>query len=556
MLKLNRKYILLAITVVIAIAASVWLRSHIFSNMGVTLHQKIQSLNLSGFNVRYDSIAVNWIGNVIEIDNLLLEKNAYDTTCVYPEYISADKVRVEGIALIQLVFRNVLNVESVHVDGLRVLIRENSLMQLDSAAKRENEFTLDVEDVILTRAQLTYLDSSHCELITGINGHISLNDLKMHFRVDEPFKYEAQAIVFDSVEVNVPGHFYTINTLKAEMNFARSTFRADTIRLIPQLSKADFGKKFGYEIDRFEAVIPFFQLDNLSFSLMDTTRVKADVAEIQFYLKVFRDKRLPFLRKAKLLPLAMLQDLPFSLMIDSLKVTKSYVEYEEIAEGTTEAGKVFFDDLYAVLLDVDNTARTGNMRLSANARLFGQGDLSLFATFPFQKNRRSSVKGSIRNFDIPKINAMLTPTTQMKIESGAMKELSFGFTFNAYQSDGEIELNYEDLKIVSFKEEPKNGDKPQKDNLKTFIMNAFIFRKNMDEDVPEEKRKGTVMYQRDNTRSIFNFWVKSLVSGIKSAYNLDKTEARQSEKEIKKELRQERREAKRAKRAEKKRERG
>ena len=111
MLKLNRKYILLAITVVIAIAASVWLRSHIFSNMGVTLHQKIQSLNFSGFNVRYDSIAVNWIGNVIEIDNLLLEKNAYDTTCVYPEYISADKVRVEGIGLIQLVFRNVLSVE-------------------------------------------------------------------------------------------------------------------------------------------------------------------------------------------------------------------------------------------------------------------------------------------------------------------------------------------------------------------------------------------------------------------------------------------------------------
>src|SRR5688572_4816691 len=215
MFKRNRKYFLLAIIVAIGIAASVWVRSHIFSNMGVTLHQKIQSLNLSGFNVRYDSIAVNWIGNSIEIDNLLLEKNAYDTTCVYPEYISAGKVRVEGIGLFQLVFRNVLSVESIHIEGLRVLIRENSLLQLDSAAKRENEFTLDVEDIVLNGAELTYLDSAHCELITGIKGHISVRDLEMDFRVDQPFKYEAQVIVFDSTEVNVPGHFYTINTLKA-----------------------------------------------------------------------------------------------------------------------------------------------------------------------------------------------------------------------------------------------------------------------------------------------------------------------------------------------------
>src|SRR5690606_3704709 len=122
---------------------------------------------------------------------------------------------------------------------------------------------------------------------------------------------------------------------------------------------------------------------------------------------------------------------------------------------------------------------------------------------------------------------------------------------------GEIALNYEGLKLLTFKDEEKtDGDGAEKDNFKTFIMNTFVFKKNMTEDMPEEKRTGTISFVRDETRSIFNFWTKSLVSGIKSAYNLDKTAARKDERASRKEERLSKREARRLKRAEKKRERG
>ena len=554
MSKTQAKYIVLAIVVLTGIGASVWTRSYIFSNMGLSLHQRIQSLDLSGFNVRYDSIYVDWIGNTIEIDNLILEKNAYDTTCVFPEYITAGKVRAEGIGIFQIVVKNVLDLEHVQVEDLRILMRENSLMQLDSATRRQNEFTLNVESVRIKSAEFTYLDSAQCKVIVGLKTNLRLEGLELDFRLEKPFHYAARLLSFDSTEVEFPRSFYTLNILKAQMHFADGSLHVDTARVIPHVSKLEFGRKYGYEIDRYEAVIPFLKLHRFSFSLFDTSRATAALAEIQFYFKVFRDKRLPFLRTEKPMPVEMLRGLPFNLHIDSMKVIKSYVEYEEFAEGTNEAGKVFFDNLYAVLLNVDNRSHKGSMQMSANAKLLGHGDIDVFATFPFEKNRRSTVKGWIRNFDIPKINSMLTPTTQMKVESGNMKELGFAFDFNSAQSNGEIELNYENLKVVSFKEEEKKGEK--KNPLKTFIMNTFIFKKNMDEDVPEDKRKGTIQYFRDDTRSIFNFWVKSLVSGIKSAYNIDKAEARQLEKDEKKEQRQERREARRAKRAERKKERG
>jgi hypothetical protein len=157
---------------------------------------------------------------------------------------------------------------------------------------------------------------------------------------------------------------------------------------------------------------------------------------------------------------------------------------------------------------------------------------------------------------MPEINSMLVPATNIKVESGKMKELSFNFTFNAVRSDGELELNYENLKLITFKDSPDKGDALEKDNLKSFIMNTFIFRKNMDEDVPEEKRTGAVAYVRDDSRSVFNFWVKSVVSGIKSAYNLDKTEAKMTGKKEKKEERLTRRAQRKIRKAEKKRERG
>ena len=538
MIKIKRKFLVLPVLMLIVAGALIWMRSHVLDNLGIRLHERIQSLNLSGFNVRYDSISVNWRTKAIEIDNLVLEKNAYDTTCIYPEFISIEKIHAEGIGLFQLVFRKVLSLETLRLYGPRIVMRRNSLLKLDSSAQKKNEFIMRVDQVFVTAADLMYTDSARCNMITGFKSNLSLTGLALEFKTDKPFAYNAEVMTFDSVEVKMPADFYTFRVRQAKMDFGHHGFTADSVEIIPDVGRIEFGKKHGFEIDRLEGLIPFMKADDLAFSFVDTAFVNAGIMEVQFYLKVFRDKRLPFLDKKKTLPVAMLRNLPFDLVIDSLKVTKSYVQYDEYAEGASEAGRIFFDNLYAVFNNVSNVSTTGNTRLAAHASLLGHGDLDMFVTFPLEANKPSRLSGAIKNFSIPEINSMLTPNTQIKIESGEMKELAFQFTFDNVRSDGEIELNYENLKLITYKDEEKTtGDEREKDNLKTFIMNAFVFRKNMNEDVPQEKRKGTIMYLRDDSRSIFNFWSKSLISGIKSAYNLDKAEAKKSERDSRKEER-------------------
>lgn len=560
----KRKTIFAILLIFIGAAAFVLVRSYVFSNLGATINEKFQSLKLSGFNVKYDSISIDWRKNVIEIDHLVLEKNAYDTSCIYPEFISVGKIRAEGFRLMPLLLQNKLSFESVHLEKPHLVIREKSLLIVDSATQRENEFTLTIDKVFLTSAHIEYTDSINCELITDFQSHLTLAALKMDFHLNEPFLFTVNILTLDSVHLRLPKEFYTFQVRKTKIDFLKGILQLDTVGVIPDFGKLEFGRKRGFEIDRFEGVIPLVKLSGFSFSFRDSTVIRSNLADVQFYLKIFRDKRLPFKNKIKQLPIAQLQNLPFTILIDTLKVTKSYVQYEEFGEDAKEPGGVYFDNLSAVIHKINNHSGEGNTELTASASFMGQGNIRLYATMPWSPGKKTHVEGTLQDFPMPRINPMLQPITNFKVESGNMEKLSFKFVYNDTRSDGEIELNYTNLKLVTFKEENKhreNGKKEkegelQKDNLKTFILNTFIFRKNMDEKVPEEKRTGTVMFYRDNRKSIFNYWVKSLMSGIKSAYNLDKLAAQKNKRDVKKEERLTKREARKQRRSEKRKERG
>ena len=553
----KRRILTVAAVVLLLAGGFVALRYYVFGKLDVSIQRRLTSLSVSGFNVHYDSLSVDWWSNVIKVDKLVLEKNAYDTTCIYPEFISVSHVRAEGVGLFGLIFRSTLALESVYLDGLRVVLRQNSLLQIDSAAEKDQEFSLIADHVLIRAGDLTYTDSAACRIITGVQTDLAIAGLRMNFKANQPLAYEADIVTLNKAEVRAPKHLYTFNIEQLNLNFNQRALTLDSIQIVPHYGQVAFGRKHGFEIDRFEGVIPFLRATDFSFSFLDSSWVKTGAVEMQFFLKVFRDKRLRFVRKKKLLPVAQLRELPFALKIDTIRIKKSYVQYEEFAEGTNEPGRIFFDNFYATLTGIDNRSRAGSFNLTAASNLLGDGALNLHASFPLEENKRATVTGSIEDFSLPEINPMLVPSARIKIESGTMKKLSFDFRFNQTRSDGKLELNYENLKLITFKDDDKaEGDELEKDGFKTFMMNTFIFRTDMDEDVPEEKRTGTIQYVRDDVRSVFNYWVKSLLSGIKSAYNLDKAEAKKSEREIKKEERSLRREARRQRRADRKKARG
>jgi hypothetical protein len=542
-------FLILIIAVLLVTAGMIWLRSYLFSSIAIGLDKKIDSLRVSGLTITYDSISVDWMKNVIEINGVLVQRNAYDTTCIYPEFIRIGTVRATGMRLFPLVLRSMFSIKELHLDDAHMVMRPNSLFRLDSASMKRNEFAFRADRISVKSAHVEYLDSATCERIIGFKTDFLADAVSMDFGAGHPMAWQAGRMRFDSLQVRVLDNPSTYEVRHIDADLSRNALNIDTIRLIPDFGKTEYGRRFGYEVDRIEGTIPFIRARGLRLDMTDSLKISASTLEVQFYLTVYRDKRLPFRREHKDLPTTRLRHLPFGLAFDSLRVARSYVQYDERRSDSPTPGRVYFDDLEALFLNVSNNPKS-EMKLEAQALLMGDGKVTLSAVFPVGGNKHASMRGSLRDFTISKINSMLTPAANLKVESGTMDNLRFDFLYSSRESSGEIELNYRDLKLAMFKEEEKTkGKGREKDNFRSFMLNTFVFKKNMNGNVPEEKRKGTVGYVRDDSRSVFNFWMNSILSGIKSAYDLDKKAAKKSKHELKQEERLVRREARKARKA-------
>jgi hypothetical protein len=93
-----------------------------------------------------------------------------------------------------------------------------------------------------------------------------------------------------------------------------------------------------------------------------------------------------------------------------------------------------------------------NTELKAEAKFMGNGLVKTYFVFPSDTTKPYEAYGTLKNFDMTKVNDMLGPAAKVKVKSGMMQEMKFNFAYNSFRSVGELELNYEDLKVISLRE--------------------------------------------------------------------------------------------------------
>ncbi|HEY0655380.1 MAG TPA: DUF748 domain-containing protein [Chryseosolibacter sp.] len=540
-MRIRRRTLYGTLVILLTATALVVVRSYVLKNVQDSLLDRIEALNKSEIKIHYDTIFVDWKRNVLTIEKLVIEKDAYDTTCIYPEFISCGRVTIKGLGLLSLIFRNEIDIDQISLINPHWVIHEKSeLLALDSMSRKAAEFEFYVKRVAIDSMRIEFLDSTECAIKSRVRTNAFLRDLNVSVQPDRGKDFSFSEIRTNESRIDIPSIFYTFTIRESTLNLQDHSFTLDTLRIIPSFGKLQFGRMAGNDLDRIEGVIPFFKIKDLNLQYADTLLVDAGLADIQFFLRVFHDKRLPHERKIVPLPLAQIKKIPFGLMVDQLVITKSFVEYEEIPAEADESGKIFFDNLEATLSSVTNDPypQSKEMVLEAKGDFMGKGKVSVTAIFPHDLDQQGTVTGSLRTLPFTRLNSMVEPAANIKFESGMLNRLDFSFRFNDRISNGEVSLNYEDLKVLSFKSDEqmekaekrkhkskKSEDDLRKDNFKTFIINAFLVKKNLDETVPAEKRSGTIHFERDRSRSIFNFWWKSVFTGVKSAFNLDKAEA-------------------------------
>jgi hypothetical protein len=433
--------------------------------------------------------------------------------------IRLNTIVLEKVGLYQLLRHKKLSIEEIVIEGGNLRLNVNQIVK---DTTRSNEPSA-LKSVTIGRISLKNLATELLDSGASYSAELNLTLRKIQSSnpsdLANPESYTFEDIDGDIAQISINHSNGLYQTKVSGIHASREdkTLVIDSVFLIPRHSKFRFTKVAEKQIDRVNAFIRKIEVHGIRFdSFNDSTFTATNIEIMDAEVFSFRDKRMPFKeKKNKRLPMEALRNIRLGIEVDTLRITNSKITYEEFPSEGFESGKVVFANLTATLLNLSNRYYYNKPKfatLSASAKLMNKGLLKASFLLPIREDLQYHAEGSLTGMSLFSLNPTLENLAFIRIESGKLNSMHFDFNYTDRVSNGKLTINYEDLKIAGLKKE-KSGDE---DDLKTFLINTVV-KNNKNRNMPPEKRTGMIFFERDRKRQIFNFWWKSVLSGIKSS---------------------------------------
>ncbi len=306
---------------------------------------------------------------------------------------------------------------------------------------------------------------------------------------------------------------------------------AKDIRIIPNFSKDNHQKQVGFQSDYFTGKIDsvcisqpnirrWFDKEELAGKFLMINGLNMDI---------YRDKQLPFdeTRRPKMLQ-DMIKSLKIPISVDSLVMANSQVSYSERTPSGDLEGKIRFSNIRTRLMPFTNVKASNgvipDINLDGTATI--QDSSQLKVSMNYRMNHADnlfSAKGSLSQFNMRILNPVLEPLALVSIRSGKVNRFQFEFSANQTSANGQLFFGYDDLKISVL--EMKDGNAKEA-KFASFLANSLMLRaKNPrgKELLPDE-----INFQRDQKRSVLNYWWKSIFSGIRNTLGIKENKPEES----------------------------
>ncbi len=422
------------------------------------------------------------------------------------------------------------------------IIRFPELAQKESAAEQEEswqkllkkEFSVVQTDSIIVKeatALFTSLEGADTSRfkVGGIEA------TAYHFRFDSLSPHSKERILFsDRIKANIHNYrttfdheLYELTIPLISLDSDKKSLIAHSIALTPLTTREEFARQKGYETDQFTFRTQSLAVENLDYkSLIQAGKVSADSLLLDgFYLLVHRDKRQPYPEEHyPKMPQDIIRQLDTPLMLRAVAIKNGYVGYSEKVKGARDNGFIDLTDLRIVSDTITNNPEllrkgvTTNIRLQTH--LMGTGKLMASISIPLGDSlNRHHFEGSLDEMYLPDFNPILENSVFIKIRDGYANQILFSVDANKYEASGVMEFSYNDLKVALVnKKTGKTGGLMKE--IGSLLANAFVVNSSNLESEKKALRKGEMYYERDDTRSTVNYWIKTLVNGFKSSIGI------------------------------------
>ncbi|WP_159520900.1 AsmA family protein [Sunxiuqinia indica] len=513
MKKLN-KFLTTVLILFIAVVSFFLIGNYLLS---AYVQNTLQEAPISSFLIKEVDVSVNLFRREVTLSKI----EAADSTG--NGEIAATELSVSGIRLWPWLTRDEIAAGRVFIlNPVAQLTMSNDPDHVSGSWSEMPKQKFALDELEIVGGEISFLKNSDERLDTVFAGTLDFNLYNISSKSSDGqfvFKqnsFEGVHLKLKNGRYNLPNQLYALECQSLDFNTDKQRLTIDELHFLSRYSKYEIGKQLGVETDWLDLVMAGFTVSELQFSklLSDSALIFNEVQINELSVDAFKDKRLPFPKKPDTkLPMRMIQDLPFRMHGDSISIEKGSVKYAERVKDSKDEGAVTFDSLRVKIYCLSTIDRLIDRQtaMHAEARVMNQGRLKADFIFPNEKYPHvNQARGTLSSMSIKAFNPVLTQNASVFVEGGDLKEFAFNFTYNNNQSNGDLIFEYDDLNVHILDAEDESNKK-----IQSFITNSFLLhKKNLREE--ESFREGTISFERDKKKSIFNYWWKSVLSGIKS----------------------------------------
>jgi hypothetical protein len=467
---------------------------------------------LEAVNAKIGSLHLNLFTRSITIREFEWSPTRPDSVKGDPHRILLHDIKASGVRIITLLRDKHISVRKLEIEKGSVFFNQQfktAEIKIDSLPITG----LDIDRLAITNIDVKIAKDTTIEY-TGTFG------LTLHFvALDSAMAFQnLSAYTMKNVETSVRNlstvsldELYVFKIKEASFDKELMRINIDSLEVFPRLSLADWGPKVKSQQTRTRVVIANISAEgvNMAKHMEDTTIMMSSLDVRGPVVHAYKDKRYPFKRTKKFpLPMEAFRMMKIGIEVDSIRIHDGTVTYEEFPVEGFRTASITFDELQATMSAVHNREfknLSGYSTLEASANVMKHGKVKATFKLPLDEKKRYSAEGSITNLPLKELNPLLKDIAFIEVASGKLNALNFTFTYDDIASQGQLGLDYEDLRILSLKKD-KEGDV---NAFKTLLVNTAM--KN------EQTLTGEISAERNQKKAVFNFWTVSLVDGIRSA---------------------------------------
>lgn len=536
-MKRYQKIILALFLMFLLIAAAVhlyagfYLHDHLEGELQTRLNESPEyqytlEIGDSGFNI---------FGRRLSFSDIRLSQKKHDDS----EHLKAiiESLTISGIGFLRYLLTGELSLQHIEIEQPSVTVTITGETEESDESPDLQTLTARFSGKILQQlsgltisqfsvrglsAEISRTDMPDDTFISAGNSEIHLYDIAIDSTAlhdDRVLPLNDISLRIKDVYVNSPDELYRFSAGSIDFSSTEDRFIISAVRMEPRIDRGAFSDRVGHEVDRITLL-----LDELRMSGIDTSRL--NLAEGLFAelivldrvsMNVYRDKRPPFpANNRPPLPQQMIRNIPFPVMVDSISLVSGHIRYNERQPEANKPGYIDFANLEASMVNLTNIGERlsdGVMPvLHARSDIMHQGRLDVEFRFPMDAPEDVQlVNGYLDTMDLQALNVAFEPLAFARIDNGQILGMDFRMRLAEKRATGEVTLLYENLSISLL--DKKNNEENLGSQIKTILANTFVIKS---DNKGEDPRRGKINFERVERKSVFNYWWKSLLSGIKS----------------------------------------